>query len=209
MALTTSSQQTETSEKISGKAYDLFMSYGIHGVTMNDIATVLGMSKKTIYKYYRDKGELIESVIHKETQKNKALLIKKNDVRDNAINTLRVDLNLVDALFTKLNPYILYGLKKYHSSVYTNFMGYVTGFLYPVIKEDIKAGIQEGLYRKDFNVDDMIKFLFRNLMSTFNTEIFPDNNHEEQIDQSDFLKLFFYGITTCKGRDVFENYLLT
>ena len=40
----------ETAERIKQKAHDLVMQYGIRSVSMDDIASALGMSKKTIYQ---------------------------------------------------------------------------------------------------------------------------------------------------------------
>ena len=52
-----------TAERIVAKAYELFMRLGIRSVSMDEIATQLGMSKKTIYLYYADKDELVEDAI--------------------------------------------------------------------------------------------------------------------------------------------------
>ena len=44
-----------TEQKILEGAYALFHSHGIKCITMDDIAKNLGMSKKTIYKYFSNK----------------------------------------------------------------------------------------------------------------------------------------------------------
>ena len=55
----------ETSIRIKQKAHELFWQYGLRSVSMDDIATSLGISKKTIYQYYADKDELVEAVVRK------------------------------------------------------------------------------------------------------------------------------------------------
>ena len=52
----------EIQERIRQKADELFRRYGIRSVTMDEIATQLGMSKKTIYQYYTDKDQLVDAV---------------------------------------------------------------------------------------------------------------------------------------------------
>ena len=59
----------ETQERISIKSHELFMLYGIRSVSMDEIANHLGMSKKTIYQYFKDKDALVEGVIDIEIQK--------------------------------------------------------------------------------------------------------------------------------------------
>ena len=53
----------ETQERIVNKAHELFMRYGIRSVSMDEIATQLGMSKKTIYQFYADKDALVAGVV--------------------------------------------------------------------------------------------------------------------------------------------------
>jgi AcrR family transcriptional regulator len=58
----------EIQDRIRQKADELFRRYGIRSVTMDEIATQLGMSKKTIYQYYTDKDQLVDAVAIDEIQ---------------------------------------------------------------------------------------------------------------------------------------------
>ena len=40
----------------------MFFRYGIKHVTMDDIARELGMSKKTIYQFYKEKDDLVNQL---------------------------------------------------------------------------------------------------------------------------------------------------
>ena len=48
-------------DKILQKAADMFLSLGFKSVTMDDIASELGMSKKTIYSHFSTKRKLVEA----------------------------------------------------------------------------------------------------------------------------------------------------
>ena len=48
-------------EKILIKAIDLFINYGFKSVTMDDIASEMHISKKTIYSHFNNKTELVEA----------------------------------------------------------------------------------------------------------------------------------------------------
>ncbi|MFX7878868.1 helix-turn-helix domain-containing protein, partial [Acinetobacter baumannii] len=69
----------EIEERILYKAHEMFMRYGIRSVSMDEIASQLGVSKKTIYQYYTDKDALVEGVIGIEIRDNesKCLLQQK------------------------------------------------------------------------------------------------------------------------------------
>ena len=49
---------------------ELFLSAGIKSVTMDDIAKHLGMSKKTIYQFFKDKNELVIALVKKKLQED-------------------------------------------------------------------------------------------------------------------------------------------
>jgi len=49
-------------QKIIVKSSELFLTLGFKSVTMDDIATALGISKKTIYVHFANKTKLVESV---------------------------------------------------------------------------------------------------------------------------------------------------
>ena len=46
----------ELKERIKQKADELYRRYGVKSVTMDEIATQLGVSKKTIYQCFSDKN---------------------------------------------------------------------------------------------------------------------------------------------------------
>lgn len=49
---------------ITQKAAELFFQFGPSKVTMDEIAEQLGMSKKTLYKFFNGKDELLEAVVN-------------------------------------------------------------------------------------------------------------------------------------------------
>ncbi|HRX00424.1 MAG TPA: helix-turn-helix domain-containing protein, partial [Cyclobacteriaceae bacterium] len=53
---------TDTKSKILKGATELFLRYGIRSVSMDNIANHLGVSKKTLYQFFKDKNEMVFSV---------------------------------------------------------------------------------------------------------------------------------------------------
>lgn len=58
-------------ERIIDKAYELIMRYGLRGFTMDDVASELGISKKTIYKYFDSKNQLISELVERVVELEK------------------------------------------------------------------------------------------------------------------------------------------
>ncbi|NDC76635.1 MAG: TetR/AcrR family transcriptional regulator [Chitinophagia bacterium] len=64
----------ETRQRISAKAKEMFMRYGIRTVSMDDIAGSLGISKKTIYASFVDKDALVDSIIAEHLSESEAVV---------------------------------------------------------------------------------------------------------------------------------------
>ena len=68
------------------RAVAVYMKYGIKSVTMDDLSQELGMSKKTIYKYFADKNDLIQSIIEMKVGMDKAICQNGEQQPENAMD---------------------------------------------------------------------------------------------------------------------------
>ena len=71
-------------EKILHKASEMFLNLGFKSVTMDDIASALGMSKKTIYSHFPTKLKLVQATTFFVMGMNraKALILRhRNDIK--------------------------------------------------------------------------------------------------------------------------------
>lgn len=58
-------KEKNTKEKILEEALKLFAQSGYMGTSMNDIASKLGVTKAALYKHYKSKQEILDSIIEK------------------------------------------------------------------------------------------------------------------------------------------------
>ena len=56
-------------ERLLLTAMQEFMQYGFSRISMDDLAIRMGMSKKTLYKYYPSKEELVKAVLEVRKQR--------------------------------------------------------------------------------------------------------------------------------------------
>ena len=62
----TTSREARTRESIILAAQQLFQQYGLHKVTMEDIARAMGKGKSSLYYYYKSKEEIFEAMLDRE-----------------------------------------------------------------------------------------------------------------------------------------------
>lgn len=193
-------------ERILQKAHELFMRYGVRSVSMDDIAAQLGMSKKTLYQFYTDKEELVDAVLSAFLENNRKHCVADRQKSENAIHELLLAFDMVQEMFTNMNPSIVFDLEKYHPAVSKKIQHHKNVFMYQVIKQNLERGIKEELYRTEIDVDVITRFRIESMMLPFNTDVFPNNRTHFVRIQEQILEHFLYGLSTPKGQKLIQKY---
>lgn len=185
----------------------LFCQYGFKSVTMDDIAKHLGMSKKTIYQNFADKNELVDILIADKLGNQSC---KMNDCAKNAKNAIHeIFLTIADIkeLMGALNPKLFYDLQKYHPKAWLKFRNFKEKNLLITIRNNLKRGIEEGLYRSEINVD-----ILSQLRLDHSSIVFQEHDHytmkKYNIAQViiEITEHFLYGISNEKGLALIATY---
>ncbi len=198
----------ELKERIAKKANDLFRQYGIRSVSMDDISSQLGMSKKTLYQCFTDKEDLVNEVICTIMNHNREECICYKKKSENAVHELFLAFDMISELFANMNPSVMYDLEKYHANIFKKIQEYKFGFMYSMIKENLERGIKEEFYRPEINVEILTRFRIESTMLAFNAEVFPTNRTELVKIEHEILEHFLFGVTNAKGQKLIRKYKL-
>lgn len=195
----------EVKERIIEKAGDLFYQYGVKNTSMDELASSLGISKRTIYENFRDKEDILLS-----------LLIKLKEDRDKHFTSILKKSNNVVEVFIKIieiqqatppgNVKFFQDIHKYYPRAAR------------MMQEDIKKnnvflrsflqnGIEQGYIRKELNVD-VAAFLVEESTYTYVRASylekppfsFPELFYTMMIN-------FVRGISTEKGIKIIDRYI--
>ena len=196
----------EHKERIQAKADELFMRYGIRSVSMNDIATELGMSKKTLYQFFADKDELVDAVVDKELKRGQCDCVECNQQSKDAVDEIFITMEKIADQFRNMNPMVLYDLEKFHIKSFQKFLTHKNEFLLEVIRKNIERGIDEELFRPEINVDVMSKFRLESLMIAFNITVFPPKKYNLVEVTQEIIEHYLYGLATLKGYKLILKY---
>ncbi|MDB5231893.1 MAG: hypothetical protein JWN76_2698 [Chitinophagaceae bacterium] len=193
-------------ERIQQKAEELFRLYGIRSVTMDEIASHLGISKKTIYLSFADKEEVVRAVFDAMLSENKNCCMEGRNSALNPVHEIFLAFDQMQVMMDNMNPSILFDLEKYHPEVFKKFHEYKYSFLYDIIRKNLEWGVEEGLYRDDINIDILTRFRIESAMMAFNPQAFPDNKKHFMLIQKEITEHFLYGVVSAKGSKLIEKY---
>ncbi|MDO9510255.1 MAG: TetR/AcrR family transcriptional regulator [Bacteroidales bacterium] len=190
---------------ILSKTEQLFKSYGIRSLSMDDISRNLGISKKTLYQYVNSKDELVEKVFQNE-QDEMNMFMEENITPDmNAIDVLLKASTKVSANLKNYNPIVIFDLQKYYPELYNRHLQNHVSMLQDKIFFNIEQGKNEGLYRSEVNAKLVAHLYITNLIEIHRSEIVMTNNFSFK----DIFQIMFENhiraISSRKGVEYFEQ----
>jgi AcrR family transcriptional regulator len=127
---------------------------------MDDIACEMCISKKTIYKYFSNKDILIEEsvqMVHKEIHETINTIVAQNF---NAIEENFEIRRMFKEMFKSAESSPIYQLKKHYPEIYEKVLSMQVSVCEECFRDNIIKGINEGLYRKDLDIENYVKFYY-------------------------------------------------
>ncbi|MEP6951442.1 MAG: TetR/AcrR family transcriptional regulator [Ginsengibacter sp.] len=193
-------------DRIKQKADELYRRYGIKSVTMDEIASQLGVSKKTIYHSFSDKNELVDAVIADMINYNRECCQSDRKKSLNAIHEVYLAMEMLQVMFDNMNPSILFDIERNYPATFTKFKEYKYNFLFEVLKENIERGKKEELYRPEVNTEVVAKIRLETMLLPFDEEIFPKSKFSLITVQQQLIEYFLFGIASLKGYELITKY---
>lgn len=193
-------------EHIVEQAAKMFALQGIKSVRMDDIATELSISKRTLYALFGDKEELIYL----------SLLYWLDHQREEHLRIMESSENELEALFrilkgsrndSAIGQRMESNLKKFYPAVHDRISAEGWERSRQGLKNILARGIEKGIFRADINIDLTI-----NIFSTVGCTILqrgnvliPENlNNEEAV--MEVISILFRGIASAKGLEIIEKH---
>ncbi len=197
----------EVQEKILKKSLELFFRLGIKRVTMDEIAKELGMSKKTIYQFYKEKDDIVNQLCELEMCKHEQELNEVYKHSKDPVHELMLLSKQMSEMMEHINPIFFMDLHKYHPTALERFQKFKREYAFGQIKRNIVKGKELGIYRDDVDVDfvanyrlnQLDMFIFGKATYTFDKISFS-KAHELLLD------MFVHGVCTLKGHKLINKY---
>jgi AcrR family transcriptional regulator len=187
------------------KVLPLIFKYGVRSLTMDDIASNLGISKKTLYQHFENKADLIEKI----------MLMHISGERDLCQNVMNEQTNAIDQLIQiysynlksvgNINHTLIFELKKYYGTVWQRFEEHKNNFIMHSVTTNIKLGQKQGLFRKDLNPEIISRIHTNRIDMIMDGDVFPSSEFSLKDVIKELLVYHLRGISTVKGIEYLES----
>lgn len=199
-------KETDAKARILEVGAELFMRYGIKSVTMDDLASELSMSKKTIYQYYKDKDEFVYQVAKCEMDKDYCDMLALKSGTADAIEEIYNISEYIKVVTKKIHPSLLFDLKKYHPRAWEVFRSFKHTQSVKLIEETLQRGMSEGLFRQEIDARVLAIMRMEQITTGFDPDAFSPTQFDIPTVQMQIFDHFVHGIATPKGLDLLQNY---
>jgi AcrR family transcriptional regulator len=199
-------EQTTVKEKIAKETFGLFCQRGIKSVSMDDIAQHLSMSKKTIYKWYENKDEIVCFAVSSYLKTIECNCEGVLNESGNAVEELFNIMGTTREIFSSIHPSIFHDLQKYHANAWRLWQDHKNQYIFGKVKQNLERGIAEGLFRKDLDVEVIARMRLVQIELPFDERLFPRHQFELMRVQMASLEHYMLGIATLKGHKLINEY---
>lgn len=194
-------------ERILEETERLFWKYGVRSVTMEDIAKQLGISKKTIYQHFADKEQILYEVLQDKIGKHQSEMACAVVETTNPVEEIMNVLNMMHKNADQISPNLLIDIKRYYPQAFVLFRKFKEEHIMRSILENIKKGIDQGLYRADINADILARLRVEQIELAFDNDIFPTDQYTMHDIQYELMHHFIRGMLTDKGFTIYNQYV--
>lgn len=195
----------EIKDRILHGVGQLYMQYGVRSVTMDDVASKLGVSKKTIYQHFKDKDDLVHQFVQLSIKAEESICIefKKSE---NAIDEIQKVAVYMKGHVATMNPSLIFDVQKYHPSSFAIYEEFRKVYLSAMVTDNLTRGIAEGNYREGIDVEILAKLKLIEIQAAFDPAVFDPMKFKSYDVHMQLFEHFLMGVITEKGLQLLNKY---
>jgi len=191
--------------EILDKMCQIYRKFGIKSITMDDAARENSISKKTLYKFVKDKADLVRQTTAyghtKHIEGVKSIMNSSNSAIDDFFDLF----SIVGEVMSEYNPAIDYDLRKYYPSIFKEVETFKSKMVYDFHYNNLLKGIKQGIFIPSLNAVLISKQQAMLMSSSIDNEIV---SYKDFINKEAVLMRFTYhlrAICNAKGLEILNK----
>ncbi|WP_372999836.1 TetR/AcrR family transcriptional regulator [Lutispora sp.] len=165
--------------------------YGVKRFTVDDIAKDLGISKKTIYKYFDSKNHLVSEFIRTSIEDNNNKTLEAVDKEDTLIG--KINAALLSHHKYQMPLDILEDIEKYYPEDWERIQEQLN-FKLNLMRDLVSEGIGSGKLKEDINIDVLILIMERSFRAILEYDFLVKSNLNINNAVKEIQKIILFGI---------------
>ncbi len=198
--------RVSSKDRYVAKVYELFRKKGLK-LTMDDIASDLKLTKKTLYNNFSSKEELMRTVMQFVIEDIEFKINLSLSQGKNAIEALYHTSGMMNKTLEQIGPLLLSDSSRYLPDLkvldHTNRMSFYSRIIF----ENLERGVHEKLYREDLN-KELATLFFTSAMA----KIYSWNGSyiylkDPYLFHSELVRYHLEAIVNDDGRNILRSFI--
>lgn len=198
--------QSDTKTRITAKATEMFLTYGIRSITMDEIAESLGISKRTLYENFSNKEDLLRESIewhYNQLNSRRQEIIEK--YQDDIIEAIHQHFRMIMLIINEMHPNYFNDMQKYYARLWDEHVKEKQQENFSYTKTLLERGQQQGVFRPQANMDILSKMIHVLMPLLTSSEFFPLQSFNRAELIKEVLVNFIRGLATREGIAIIDQ----
>jgi AcrR family transcriptional regulator len=191
----------DVKQRIMSEVRSLFFRYGFSKVTMDEAAEALGMSKKTLYRYFPSKEDLLAEVTSSHMEECDAEIkgiCHRSEL--SPLERLKLTMSYITGIFSQMSEQLVHDLRRNAPDIWKQVEEHRQKSIEGDFGSLIREGRQKGQFRKDVDERLFILIYSHVVRDILNPETLSGLPFKPSHVYDTICKVLFEGLLTDKAR---------
>lgn len=185
-------------------AQERFLHDGFYKTSMDELARELQMSKKTIYKYFPSKEELVEATVRHLMGFIEQQFASTVDTQAGAFARAKAMMEVMGSLSLKVGEKAISDLQKHLPHIWTEIERFRTRMIQTNFVKIIEMGKKEG-FIKNYPTEILLTLYLSSVRAVVNPSFIMNNKFSFRDVIHTTFEILLNGMLTEKGKVLFEQ----
>ena len=188
--------------------HSLFEKRGVESLKMEEIAEKIGVTKMTLYNNFKDKEALLEEILSFRGRHYFSFMSRIGGDNLNAVQMLIKVLEFQSNHPMPDSVLFYRTFKKCYPDIFERHIVQLKDTMASFIKDNIIQGMREGIYRDDFDPDDIITYIMGTMNDMFTGWVGGDKEGLDlNMPPRQFINSHIRGVANEKGLKILDEEL--
>lgn len=192
-------------EYIVSRVAEMYTKYGVKTVRMDDVATALGVSKRTLYEIFGDKETLVRECMVYLFSRWGGAIRSRTENATNVFEEMFMIMSFMHRNYDESHIRMMEEIKRYYPKIGAELAQLADRDLWKGVRKIISRGVGQGLLRPDTSVD-MLVAVFSYLADHNFIDMLGFKYNISRAEAFEFVGIMFMrGVATDKGIEIING----
>ena len=194
----------ETKDQILEHASERYLSSGISKVSIDELASELGMSKKTVYKFFPGKETLLKSIVNlvtHRTQKQIQQVVSSDLPFEQKMTKMLV---IIGKLLSRMSRQFVRDMQRFAPALWKEIETFRREHALVYLKQMFQQAKDEKIFREDLDTDLFYLVFISSVEAIVNPAVLTEHSFSAQEAFNGILKLLVEGALTDEAKDKYH-----